>query len=207
MNGFAPATTGHGCCFAGGDDDDELSDAEGLDVDDIGGPGVGRVCFADVEEHGFGVLACFLLLAGRCDGRADDVPEGVRWRAGVVLHKVEGTGAVGGARCEGVAHCSGAGGGKGAVAEVDGVIGEVNKGVEGADVAGDGCEAWGGEDIEGAVCLTLSDFKAGLCTAVVQTEVGSSAVAVLALSIGASGIIESALLVRAIFTVGAENIG
>lgn len=129
-DGFAPAPAGHGGCFARSDDDEELADAQGLDVDDVGGPGVGGVGLADVEENGFGVLACALGFGGRGDGAADDVPEGVVGLAGVVLDEVERAGPVGGAGREGVAHGGGTGGAEGAIGEADGVVGEVDEGVE-----------------------------------------------------------------------------
>ena len=136
-DGVAPAAAGHGACFGGGDDDEELADTEGLDVDDVGGPGVGGGHLADVEEDGLGLLAGFLLGGGGAEEAADDGPEGVVGGARVALGEVEGAGAVGRAGCEGVAEGGGAGLDEGAVGEGEFVVLHVLEVVEGADGGAD----------------------------------------------------------------------
>lgn len=94
-NGGFPAASGHGRCFGWGDEDDELSDAEGLDVNDVGGPGVGEVHLADVEEDGFGALACDLGRGGSGEEIGDGGPEGVLGLRGVIaLDEIERAGAI-----------------------------------------------------------------------------------------------------------------
>lgn len=81
-----------------------------MDVDDVGRPGVGTLDGAHVEEDGFGGLAGLLGGAGFVDKVADERPDRVGGRgARVVLFKVKGAGAIGGAGGEGVAEGGGAG--------------------------------------------------------------------------------------------------
>lgn len=54
--GLAPAAAAHGGDLAGADGDDELAEAQDLDVDDARGPGVGS-CEAGVEDDGLGGVA------------------------------------------------------------------------------------------------------------------------------------------------------
>lgn len=99
-SGF-PSSTGHGGCFGGGDDDDELPDAEGLDIDNVGGPGVGLIHFTNVEEDGFRTLACFLFRGGDSEKSRDEFPQRVGiGLAGIALGEVKCTRPVGCTSCE-----------------------------------------------------------------------------------------------------------
>lgn len=64
-----PAASGHGGCFAGADDHDELSHAETLHVNDVGRPGVGGAELTDVKEDRLGRLAGNLLCVRGFDDR------------------------------------------------------------------------------------------------------------------------------------------
>jgi len=96
-DGGFPAATGHGGGFAGGDYDDQLADAEELDVYDVGGPEVGVCRLAHVEEDGLGLVAGDLGFVGLVDEATDDGPERIGiGRAGPVLFEIECARPIGG---------------------------------------------------------------------------------------------------------------
>ena len=159
-----------------------------MDVDDIGGPGVGLGGGADVEEDGFGALASGLVGGGFVDEGAGELPEwvalggGVGGVVGVALFEVEGSGAVGGAAGEGVAEGGGAGVADqgGVEGGGEGVGGEVDIAVEGGDGGWAGEAVYGGWAVEegfGGGELETAYLEAGFGALVGDGVEGSAAVA------------------------------
>lgn len=225
-HGGAPPAPGHGARFGRGDDHEQLADAEGLDVDDVGGPGVGGSELANVEEDGFWVVAGGLGRGGGAEERRDETPDGVGGGgARVALGEVEGARAVRGAGGEGVAEGGGAGLREGAVGEGEGAVAHVGVVVDGGDggaedgreggggvlgggLAGKGKGGWGVayEEGFGAGELATADLEAARDAEVEFLERRSPAMARLRLAVGAGARLEAAHLPGAVVAVSTKNI-
>ncbi len=129
--GVLPPAAGHGAGLAWADDYEKLADAESLYVDDVGGPVVGGVNLAYIEEDGFGVVAGALLRGCVLEEARDDLPDGgCCVFVARVLGEVEGARAVRGPGGEGVAERGRACEGRGAIGQNEGEAGHVVELVE-----------------------------------------------------------------------------
>ena len=134
FDGVSPPASGHRRQLAGRDDDDELTGAEHLYVDDVRSPGVRGVDGTDVEQDRFRPLTSPLLFGRGVEEAAHDPPERVGVGAArVVLLEVEPTGPVGGAGSERVAQGGVARRDGRAVGEREGEVRVVHEGMQALD--------------------------------------------------------------------------